>query len=151
MICWRSSDNTIIKPTYSLKSTTRARQAWTCFTVARGTAKYDDKRVKDDFWRHDVKLDFFTANLLLHDTMKEFYQNIISDDDILTLNILPLEKFLEEKQNEIDKNRTSYPKEVMKIRNARAQFWNTIGKAGMLLLVGGIIGYSLGSSQNSSN
>ena len=92
-------------------------QAWICFSVARGTAKYDEPHVMDYFKRHDIKLDFFIANLLMFETQEEFYRNHFTEEDFWNLNILPLLNFYERKQEEIKEKRKKYPKELMEKRN----------------------------------
>lgn len=92
-------------------------QAWICFTVARGSTNYDDKSVINYFKRHDVKLDFFTANLIIFETLKEFYSEHFTEKDFWNLNMLPLFNFLDGKKEAADEKSESYPKELMEIRN----------------------------------
>lgn len=92
-------------------------QTWICFAVARGSVKSDDPSVKEYFKKHDIKLDFFTANVLIHDTIKDFTINHLTDDDYWNLNFLPLFNYYENKQEEMNEKRAKYPKELMLKRN----------------------------------
>lgn len=92
-------------------------QAWICFAVARGSSKFDDSRVKDYFKRHDIKLDFFVANLLMFETQKEFYLKHFRKEDMLKLNILPMLNYYESIKEMVNEKRKKYPQELMRKRN----------------------------------
>jgi len=92
-------------------------QSWICFFLARGTSTIDDDDVKNFFKRHDIKLDFFVANLLMYETGAELYRNYFREEDMMNLNILPLINYYESIKEMIDKKRKQYPKELMEIRN----------------------------------
>ncbi len=92
-------------------------QARICFAVARGSVKSDDPSVKEYFTRHYIKLGFFTANVLIHDTIKDFTINHLTNEDYWNLNFLLWYNFFETKKDEIDEKREKYPKELMTKRN----------------------------------
>ena len=92
-------------------------QAWTCFAFARGSMKFDESHVKDYFKLHDIKLDFFVANLLMLETGKEFYLKHFRKEDMWNLNILPMLNYYESIKDMINEKREKYPKELMKKRN----------------------------------
>jgi len=92
-------------------------QAWICFTLARGSSSMDEKSVKDFFRKHDVKLDFFVANILIHDVGKEFLLNHFKKEDMVKFNILPLINYFDSVKDMVDNKRKNYPKELMEKRN----------------------------------
>ncbi len=92
-------------------------QSWICFTLARGSSNIEDADVKKYFKRHDIKLDFFAANILMYETGAEFYRNHFKKEDRVDQNIMRMINFYESMKEMFDKKRKQYPKELMKIRN----------------------------------